>query len=54
MEEYAPSDYKGEPVVTGTYVIRQNLDVTGTATVTGTVTWSACSGWRSATSTTRP
>ena len=44
VEEYAPSDYKGEPVVTGTYVIRQNLDVTGTATVTGTVTWSACSG----------
>ena len=44
VEEYAHSDYKGEPVVTGTYVIRQNLDVTGTATVTGTVTWSACSG----------
>ncbi len=44
VEEFTPSDYKGETVVMGTYVIRQNLTVTGSATVAGTVTWSACSG----------
>ena len=45
-EEYTPSDYKGEEVVTGTYIIRQELQINGTAPVTveGTVTWSACSG----------
>jgi thiol:disulfide interchange protein DsbD len=44
VEEYTPSDYKGESVVTGKYILRQNLSVTASATVTGTVTWSACSG----------
>ncbi len=44
MEEFTPSDYKGETVVTGTYVLRQDLQIEGSKTVTGTVTWSACSG----------
>ena len=44
VEEYAPSEYKGEKVVTGKYVLRQNLTVDGAANVGGTVTWSACSG----------
>jgi thiol:disulfide interchange protein DsbD len=44
VEEYSPADYKGEKVVTGKYVIRQNLTVDGAAAVAGTVTWSACSG----------
>mgnify|MGYP002623945294 CR=1 FL=1 len=43
-EEYTPSDYKGEPVVTGTYILRQGLVLTGKVNVTGSVTWSACSG----------
>ena len=45
-EEYTPSEYKGETVVMGTYVLRQNLELTGSGKVTvkGTVTWSACSG----------
>ena len=45
-EEYTPSDYKGVEVVTGTYVLRQDLEISGTdqVTVDGTVTWSACSG----------
>ncbi len=45
-EEFTPSDYKGEEVVTGTYVLRQDLQITGSGKVTveGTVTWSACSG----------
>ena len=45
VQEYTPSDYKGEEVVTGTYVIRQDLLLSrdGQA-VEGTVTWSACSG----------
>ena len=45
-EEFAPSDYKGETVVTGGYVLRQDLELTGKkqVTVNGTVTWSACSG----------
>ena len=43
-EQYEPSDYKGEPVVTGTYVIYQHLELTESATVSGTVIWSACSG----------
>ena len=43
VEEYEPSDYKGEAVVTGTYVLRQDLKVSDTrARVRGTVTWSAC------------
>ncbi|MBR3285885.1 MAG: thioredoxin family protein [Bacteroidales bacterium] len=46
VEEYEPSDYKGEKVVTGDYVLRQDLEVSGMSSVTvkGTVTWSACSG----------
>ena len=45
-EEFTPSDYKGETVVMGTYVLRQDLQLTGSGKVTvkGTVTWSACSG----------
>ena len=43
-EEFTPSDYKGETVVMGTYVLRQDLQITGAVTVKGTVTWSACSG----------
>ena len=45
-EEFAPTDYKGETVVTGNYILRQDLQIAaeGTATVTGAVTWSACSG----------
>ena len=45
-EEYTPTDYKGEEVVTGAYVLRQALQINGTgkAAVEGTVTWSACSG----------
>ena len=46
VEEYTPSDYKGEEVVTGAYVLRQDLQINGSGKVTveGTVTWSACSG----------
>ena len=44
VEEYTPSEYKGEEVVTGTYVIRQDVSLASSATVKGTVTWSACSG----------
>ena len=44
VEEFTPSDYKGETVVTGTYVLRQDLQIEGSQAVTGTVTWSACSG----------
>ena len=44
VEEYTPSEYKGEEVVTGSYVIRQDVSLASSATVKGTVTWSACSG----------
>ena len=46
VEEFAPQDYKGETVVTGNYVLKQDLQITGygKVNVTGTVTWSACSG----------
>ena len=44
VEEYTPSDYKGETVVKGTYILKQNLVVDGVASVSGMVTWSACSG----------
>ena len=45
-EEYTPSEYKGEEVVTGSYILRQDLQINGSGQVTveGTVTWSACSG----------
>ena len=46
QEEYTPSDYKGEEVVTGTYLLRQDIQINGSGKVAveGTVTWSACSG----------
>ena len=44
VEDYTPSEYKGETVVKGTYILKQNLRVDGAASVSGTVTWSACSG----------
>ena len=44
VEQYAPADYKGVEVVTGTYVLRQAIDTQGAAAVAGTVTWSACHG----------
>ena len=46
VEEYEPADYKGEKVVKGNYVLRQDLEITGDGNkvVEGTVTWSACSG----------
>ena len=45
-DSYEPSDYKGEDVAVGTYVICQNLELSGSgqALVTGTVSWQACSG----------
>lgn len=43
-EEFTPSEYKGETVVTGTYILRQDLKLAASATVSGNVTWSACSG----------
>ncbi|MBO4633767.1 MAG: thioredoxin family protein [Bacteroidales bacterium] len=45
-EEFTPSEYKGEEVATGTYVLRQPLSLSGSgkATVSGAVTWSACTG----------
>ena len=46
VEEFTPSDYKGEAVVTGKYVLRQGFRLTGSGgqKVEGTVTWSACQG----------
>ncbi|MBP5796308.1 MAG: hypothetical protein J6W07_05675, partial [Bacteroidales bacterium] len=45
VEEYEPADYKGETVVKGDYVLRQDLEIDGdNVFVNGTVTWSACSG----------
>ena len=46
VEEFTPSDYKGETVVTGRYVLKQDLQIPGPekTAVSGTVTWSACSG----------
>ena len=45
-EEYTPSQYKGEEVVTGTYILKQDLQLSGSGKVTvqGSVVWSACSG----------
>ena len=45
-EKFTPSDYKGETVVTGTYILRQDLEINGKGTINvgGTVTWCACSG----------
>ena len=46
VEEYTPSEYKGDPVVVGTYVLKQELLLSGTGKlkVEGNVVWSACSG----------
>ena len=46
VEEFTHSEYKGETVVTGKYILRQDLKLTGSGTlnVKGVVTWSACSG----------
>ena len=46
VEEYTPSEYKGEKVVVGTYVLKQELQINGSGklNVEGSVTWSACSG----------
>ena len=46
IEEFTPSTYKDETVVTGLYVLRQNLLLSGDAPalVKGSVTWSACTG----------
>ena len=46
VEEYTPSEYKGAEVVTGTYVLRQELQLSGPGKlkVEGNVVWSACSG----------
>ena len=45
-EEFSPSDYKGETVATGTYVLRQKFNYTGSRPLTlkGEVGWSACEG----------
>lgn len=42
-EEYTPSEYKGETVVTGDYVILQSFK-SEDGSVRGTVTWQSCSG----------
>ena len=45
-EEYEAGSYKGEKVVEGTYIIRQDLELSGSGQVNvkGSVRWSACSG----------
>ena len=45
-ETFTPVDYKGETVAFKTYVLTQDLAVIGDgeATLTGTVSWSACEG----------
>ena len=45
-EAFSPSDYKGETVATGTYVLRQKFNYTGSRPLTlkGEVGWSACEG----------
>ena len=45
-EEFEPSTYKGETVVEGVYVLKQDLAITGSGKVpvSGSVRWSACSG----------
>ena len=46
VEEFTPSEYKGAPVVVGTYVLKQELRLSGSGKVNveGNVVWSACSG----------
>lgn len=42
-EEYEPSEYKGETVVTGDYVLKQQFK-SADGSVSGTVTWQSCTG----------
>lgn len=42
-EEYTPSDYKGETVVTGDYVLKQDFK-SSDGSVKGTVVWQSCTG----------
>lgn len=42
-EEYTPSDYKGETVVTGDYVLKQDFK-SSNGSVKGTVVWQSCTG----------
>lgn len=42
-EEYTPSDYKGETVVTGDYVLKQDFK-SSDGSVKGTVIWQSCTG----------
>ena len=46
VEEYTASEYKGASVVVGTYVLKQELLLSGSGKlkVEGNVVWSACSG----------
>ena len=41
-EEYQTSDYKGEPVITGTYIIRQQVNAQKKGSVKGTLTFQSC------------
>ena len=45
-EKYESSDYKGDDVAIGTYVLTQQLELSGDGpvTVSGVVTWQACRG----------
>jgi len=45
-DSFTPSDYKGETVAKGTYTVTQDLDIAGEGpvTVSGSVTWQACTG----------
>lgn len=42
-EEYTPDSYKGEQVVTGSYVIKQRFK-SDNGEVKGTITWQSCTG----------
>ncbi|MCR5276253.1 MAG: thioredoxin family protein [Bacteroidales bacterium] len=44
VEEYEAADYKGEEVIKGTYVIRQQVLVEKKAEVRGTLTFQSCQG----------
>ena len=43
-EEFETSDYKGETVMVGKYVIKQNLEISGNSKVEGVVSWTCCKG----------
>lgn len=42
-EEYTPSEYKGETVVTDSYILRQQFK-SQDGSVNGTITWQSCTG----------